>query len=641
MFSLSHPLQPKRSGHPLAVIVIGRISTPQQDEANITASQSYAENFVRQFYTDPIKFLHLGEQASGMVAERETITQTLELIATGEWDLVITEDLSRIYRNPRFQWAFVQECVDQNVRLICIADGIDTADSNWETLMHTAAIRHGLAIPDTRRRVRRTASFAFQNGGMVMKIRFGYRKLSKEEAASGQFGPPGLRIAKRPEDTPIIRQLRDRVMRGDSPTALAAWLNAEGVNPGPYVTSGRWTGQLVEDLLRDPILSGTRTFRDVISKQVFRSGKYRRFRNEEGPDIKHYPELAHLTPEEQTAMIAALDARAGNREFLSGPDHPLWNQPRERSLWPGQHAVCAACNGLMYRTGDFLKCANALPKGTLSCWNHVQVYFEHIHTMVLDWLLRVLQEHPRFRETLIESTWTEFERAQRRSQGQLVPIDQRITERKRQADNLAKAIALGGNLEALLTELKVVQSALACEEHEREELLAQAEQARGFSCREEVAARLDAALPELAAKSLDFADFMRRLIPRFVIQPVQALDCPLVRPRAKLTLDLNAWCPGGEVITPIDGVLDLFRKPEHILHLSACVGAKQCNPGASYRTIAAQLGIGYMTVKRAFHYANRMVAAGVSDPYVELHERPAVASRWRKRCKKGDQQGAA
>jgi hypothetical protein len=48
-----------------------------------------------------------------------------------------------------------------------------------------------------------------------------------------------------------------------------------------------------------------------------------------------------------------------------------------------------------------------------------------------------------------------------------------------------------------------------------------------------------------------------------------------------------------------------------------------------------------MTVKRALHYANLLVAAGVSDPYVELHERPAVASRWRKRRKKGDQQGPA
>ncbi len=54
-------------------------------------------------------------------------------------------------------------------------------------------------IPDTRRRVRRTADFAFRQGGMVQKHRLGYRKLTKEQAASGAFGPIGLRIALVPE----------------------------------------------------------------------------------------------------------------------------------------------------------------------------------------------------------------------------------------------------------------------------------------------------------------------------------------------------------------------------------------------------------------------------------------------------------
>jgi len=66
------------------------------------------------------------------------------------------------------------------------ATNLDTANENWEVTLGAAALRHGLHIPDTRRRVRRTAEHGFHRGGMVAKIRFGYRKLSKEEADTGQ-----------------------------------------------------------------------------------------------------------------------------------------------------------------------------------------------------------------------------------------------------------------------------------------------------------------------------------------------------------------------------------------------------------------------------------------------------------------------
>ena len=107
-------------------------------------------------------------------------------------------EISKIYRNPRWQQAFVQDAVDLDVRVICPGDQLDTFEDNWEVTLAVAMVRHGLHIPDTRRRVRRTADFAFHHGGMVQKVRFGYRKLSKAEAASGLFGPKGLRIAKLP-----------------------------------------------------------------------------------------------------------------------------------------------------------------------------------------------------------------------------------------------------------------------------------------------------------------------------------------------------------------------------------------------------------------------------------------------------------
>ena len=66
--------------------------------------------------------------------------------------------------------------------------------------------------------------------------------------------------------------MRRRVLAGEPYEAVADWLIGEEVEPGPYV-EGPWTGRLVADLLRDPILSGTRTFGDWLSTTIMGRGR--------------------------------------------------------------------------------------------------------------------------------------------------------------------------------------------------------------------------------------------------------------------------------------------------------------------------------------------------------------------------------
>ncbi len=205
------PLGPSdRSDGPLRVLVIGRISTEQQSEQSIEASYRYVQDYLRRM--GELEIRHLGEQASGMLADRATMREAENLIASGSVDLVIAEDLSRIYRNPRFQYAFVQDAVDRGVRVICIADNLDTADENWEVNLSTAAVRHGLFIPDTCRRVRRTATRVLSPWRHGAK---GPLRLSKADRRRGRVWrvwSAGLRIARVAQCTPIIRAMRARLL---------------------------------------------------------------------------------------------------------------------------------------------------------------------------------------------------------------------------------------------------------------------------------------------------------------------------------------------------------------------------------------------------------------------------------------------
>ncbi len=207
---------PKNPDGVLYVLLIGRISTPHQNIENIDASFVPLRKMIADLYDGEIQIKQLGERGSGMDPMRQSIREAEDEIDEGIVDLVIMEDLSRAHRNLAYLTGFVFNAVDHETRVIAPGDSFDTEDENWEAMLSVAASRHGMTVPEARRRVNRTSDFAFFQGGMVQKILPGYIKLTKDQANSGQFGPKGLRIAKVSEYTPIIMEMKRRTERGDS-----------------------------------------------------------------------------------------------------------------------------------------------------------------------------------------------------------------------------------------------------------------------------------------------------------------------------------------------------------------------------------------------------------------------------------------
>ena len=103
--------------------------------------------------------------------------------------------------------------------------------------------------------------------------------------------------------------------------------------------------------------------------------------------------------------------------------------------------------------------------------------------------------------------------------------------------------------------------------------------------------------------SREFADVLRRFpIPRFVIQPVQALDRPLVRPRGELTLSTAAWrnSTGFSTIRRIVHSRSIRPARSHPAPEQVPGGEtrlSQCDPLRG--NLAQRIDVGYMTVKRA------------------------------------------
>jgi DNA invertase Pin-like site-specific DNA recombinase len=631
------PLVARDPSGPPIVAVVGRISTNKQKKESIDASYRYVEKFLRRIHDGPLNLQFFGEQASGMLAVRETMEQVKKLVAEGRVDLVIAEDLSRIYRNPSLLYSFVQDCADAGVRVIGIGDNLDTASEDWEVLLSTAALRHGIHIPDTRRRVRRSATHSFHRGGMVMKIRYGYRRLNKKQAASGKFGPVGLRIKRRDKCAPIIREMKDRFLRGDLGVDIAEWLNDNNVPAGRYVADRKWSARLVTDFLRAPILAGMRTFRETIYRPIFRTGEHRRERNGE-PERHHWPELAHLTPEDHAQILLEIERRRRNHHEDRRAGRRPRNLPRAASYWPGQAVHCGVCGALMHFAGyHHLKCSRSL-RGSTRCWNHVQLPVEIMRDRVIGWFSHQLTSDAHLRTTMADAAWESLLASRGTQGGAAEEIALEIQSLERGAENLAQAIQEGVNLKQVVAQAGKLEAALE-RARQRQQQLRDEDQACGAGVtREELENVLGETLRCMTATSYDFANVLRRVFPRITVELVQALDTPLIRPRVRVLFKPSALLPddqaGDGAATPpptTEVVFDLFEPPAHIQHVRACVEAKKANTKLGVRKLAKQLGIGYMTVKRALRYARLMDQAGLKEPYRTVVEQPAKASRWRRR----------
>jgi len=242
--------------------------------------------------------------------------------------------------------------------------------------------------------------------------------------------------------------------------------------------------------------------------------------------------------------------------------------------------------------------------------------------------MAALDLYPGVRNVVVAAAYAEYERVVRRranSDG----LDLQLSQWGKEAANLRKAIRLGGHLESLVADLVATERTIAEGTQEKEISATLAYGNADLESRESISDRLGQIVIDAANSSFPFAALLRRAIPVFQVQPVQALDCGQVRPRVRLTLRFASWAAANTAPLESSTVIDAFEYPEHVKHRPAIVAARSGNGSITLRALAAQLDVNYMTVKRALSYDLRMRECGLEDPYRELLSLPEQASRWR------------
>jgi DNA invertase Pin-like site-specific DNA recombinase len=608
-----------RNGRALKVLGIARISTEHQDALSLQDQENLYRSWLDQHAGLPYLLEMISGRGSGECLDREEARQARARVETGAFDLVIAEDLGRIFRRAHAQ-LFCELCEDYETRLIALNDHVDTAQDNWRVLAGFASMRHELYNADTSKRIRRSLRSRFQQGGVVQTVVYGYIK------------PPGAKtddeVQKDPSAGPIYAEMFRKLEGGASYSEVADWLNAQGVKPGRWARSPRWRCSLVTQLIHNPILKGVRVRNRKVAKRVNQTGRRRSVPAPPGERLeRHVPHLAFIAPERYDRLIRLLDERNARfrRKGVGGVD-PRKGVPKKRTVWPGQHLTCGVC-GRPYVYGGNGQKHDLMCRGAheYKCCNGIAVDGPQAAPRLMDAMRREIAALPEFDPVLITMVEEECRNGtgdQGRLRGELAA---RQAALKRQLANLMVAIREAGHSPSLLQELTRLEREKSDVAEQLQGLARASKQVLRLPTVAEVRALAEEAFGQLAQTSQEFGRLLRRLIPTIVVRPYRLRDGGHPVLRAHFALALAPLVPGGlppalhgALQRPL--VVDLFDPPEReafrrpVTELAA--------NGLQQRDIAYELGISLAAVQHALALAKCLRQSGASDPYVALAEPP-------------------
>ncbi len=613
-----------RNGHALVVGIVARISGGQnQKELSLDDQSDHAKEVVAEMYQGPTEFICIATKGKGERLDRPELAEVEKLLRSRNLDVLICEDLGRLVRGAEACW-LCGIAVDHGTRVLAPNDCVDTTEDSWEEDVLSACRDHVGHNAHTSKRLKHKLMNRFLKfGGAMAREIFGF--IVPDDATTYDDWQKDLTL------TPIIREAAKRLRATLNCSAVADWLNAEGVPVGPYCRNKRWNGSMVRRFFGNSVLKGMpgRGFKKTIKHHE--TGRRVSVPNPKGPNYREYPELAHLDADEFDELNAALSERNApiKRKHVDGQD-PLFGHPRKRTVFPGQHARCWYC-GRQYIWGANGLTENLMCSGAREwrCWNSIGFAGALAGQKVIEAITSKLYQlngfDAQFRDMVLNASkeasgglshrWTKL----RRDEEQF----------NREKENLKLAIKTHGPrpiLEEVMAELDARARQLVCERRRLEAI-----QGRPLNLPSSISQLRDALEKELgvaSVKSPEFGDLLRLLVPEFQVYLVRLCDGGHVFPRAKVRLNLAGSfedvgrVPGIQELLSAEITLDLFEPPQR--EQIRVMAVQLRSQGLILREIAQKLpGRPSQTaVGNSLALQTMMEALGLASPFVALMEPP-------------------
>ena len=621
------PLLASRNGRELIVVGVARISTINQDELSLEDQEALYRSWLEAHTELPFRLIMIASQGSGECLDRKESAQLMELVEGGTIDLVITEDLARIFRRVHAH-IFCELCEDFDTRLIAINDNVDTARDDWRMHSFFAVFKHESGNRDTAKRIRRSLRNRFNNGGVVQTLPYGYIK------------PPGAKsdqdVKKAPEAEPIYEEWFSRLERDESYAEVADWLHQKGVPRGPGCRAKRWTGPMVARITHNPILKGVRERNKKMSKRVNVTGRHKSI--DAPPEEllqRACPHLAFFEPGRYDHLIHKLAVK--NARFSAGrkgKGDPRKDRPKKRTRFPGQSIDCGIC-GRQYVFGghgqiDHLMCNGARD---YACWNGATVDGSLATAVISKAVFSEIEALAGFDSAFLAQVNAEAQKLDKAREAQLHDLGSKLAKVNRQIGNVVEFKRDGDSSPSIRADLGALERERIQLQYQHAEALRTPTTGIVIPSIDELKQLARESFEGLASNSFEFASVMRRLIARITVFPYRLVDGGPIVLRAKFQLDLANLTTDNRLQQALQQPLertirvDLFEKPQRVVHREELLVRRQT---MTEREAAHALGITVAAAQRAAALDRMMTSMGLTDGYLRILAPPTDSGRVRR-----------
>jgi site-specific DNA recombinase len=614
---LNPPLVPKRRGGFLKVLIIARISTEHQDVKSLADQTAKAKDYVWHAYSGKVEWKIIQSRGSGEHLDRKELLEAEELIESGEFDLVISEDLARICRRKR-AYDFCELCLDRKTRLIAINDRIDTAVAGWEDAAFISTWHHERSNRETSQRIQRSLRARFSRGEVFQFIIYGYiKKAGKSTEAD---------VSKDPSAESIYDEWFRRLEDGASYSEIADWLNDQRIATGPFSRGEKWTCMMVARITNNPLLKGVRVRNKKKSQRINKTGRHVSVDAPPEERLERIcPHLAFIDPERYDRVIALLKRRNARykRKGVNGID-PRKGISKKRTIWPGQHLRCGICNAIFYWTGvgekKVMKCSR---NQSYQCWNGIEVNGELVAKKLTSAIFREIMNLRGFDDTFLAKARQQWQDDRNAADAHKVELARRKQEIEQKIGRITDAIAISEESLSLLGKLHQL-------EKDRDQLLLDIS-ALDASCPNEptmpsldvIKAKAKDVFTQFAPGNPELGRLMQILIPVLKVYPVRLCDGRSIVLRARVQLNLTAlsdqpWTGDIPAVLRREISVDLFDPPQREQFRTQVVQMRAT--GMTEQQVADQLGITKTAAQHAAALQRKMDEFGLVDPYVPVLE---------------------
>ena len=436
--------------------IYARYSSDPQRQASITDQSRNCERLAeREGWKIVARFKD--EAVSGAKADRPGYQALMAAAKAREFDVIIADEVSRLWRDQEEQWRAVKRLEFCGVHIRGVNDGVNTLSEGFGLLLSIRGAINEEARREIGKRTHRGLAGQALAGYNAGGRSYGYRHVPIEDPVrKDHLGWPIVVAVRREideEQGKIVRRIFKLFVDGYSPRQIADKLNTSGV-PSPGATWNRrarqcrgWSGSAIYgDLKRgfgilcNPLYAGMYIWNRT-RRQINPDTKARRHapRPRDEWVIQEAPELRIVSKELWEAAQARLQAQRARSKTFSQNMARTGRGPKY--LFSGL-LKCGTCAGSFVIVNEHsYGCATHKDRGSHACDNSLKVARRLVETLLLESVKRDL-----FTDETIQLFKRETSRLlaeRRRKPKDAEATRARLAKVRQEIDNLLAAIKEG------------------------------------------------------------------------------------------------------------------------------------------------------------------------------------------------------